>query len=183
MITPAFVHCMARYNSWQNDNLYACADGMSDAERKRDAGAFFGSIHGTLAHVLWGDMTWLKRFYPTSSAAPARPGIGGFIDVWPDWSDLRERRAVFDASIVSWADGLDADYLTGDLTWTSSDGSRTSTQPKWLLVTHFFNHQTHHRGQVHCLLTQAGRKPEDTDLMLLRTPDIPRMTEHSARKI
>ena len=168
MITSAYVQRMSRYNRWQNENLYGCADRLPDAERKRDAAAFFGSIHGTLAHLLWGDMTWLHRFEPSGPVAPARPGNAGFADLWPDWADLRQRRAAFDADIIAWADRLEPHWLTEDLTWTSSDGKRTSTASKGMLVAHFFNHQTHHRGQVHCLLTQAGLKPADTDLMLLR---------------
>ena len=168
MITPGYVQRMALYNRWQNENLYGCALKLSDIDRKRDVGAFFGSVHGTLAHLLWGDMTWMRRFEPNEPAAPPRPDNAGFANLWPDWENLRQRRAAFDAGIAEWADRLQPDWLSGDLTWTSSDGTRTSTASKAMLVTHFFNHQTHHRGQVHCLLTQAGVRPGDTDLMLLR---------------
>ena len=168
MIAPAYVQRMARYNRWQNENLYGGASKLPDAERQRDAGAFFGSIHDTLAHLMWGDMTWMHRFDPASPAAPARPANPNFAPLWPEWADLRRHRAAFDDSIIAWADKLRPEWLAGDLTWTSSDGTRTSTQPKWLLLTHFFNHQTHHRGQVHCLLTQAGIKPADTDLPALK---------------
>ena len=169
MISPAYVQRMARYNRWQNQNLYGCSDTLPDAARKRDGGAFFGSIQGTLAHLLWGDMIWMKRFHPAGPAAPTRPdNASSFVHLWPDWDDLRQRRSAFDTHIIDWADGVPAEWLAGDLTWTSSDGSRTSTAPLGMLVAHFFNHQTHHRGQVHCLLTQAGAKPGDTDLMLLR---------------
>ncbi len=168
MIAPAHVQLMARYNRWQNENLYTGADRLSDVERNRDAGAFFGSLHATSAHLLWGDMTWLRRFDPASLAAPALPAKGEFARLWPEWADLRQRRVAFDARIVAWSETVSEAWLAIDLTWTSSDGSRTTTKPTWVLVTHFFNHQTHHRGQVHCLLTQAGVRPGDTDLMLMR---------------
>ena len=168
MITPAYVQRMARYNRWQNENLFGSAGRLPDSERKRDRGAFFGSIQGTLAHLLWADLTWMLRFHPTSPAAPQRPGNTGFADLWPEWADLRDRRAAFDDEIIKWADQLLPDWLAADLTWTSSDGSRTSTAPKGMLVAHFFNHQTHHRGQVHCMLTQAGIKPSGTDLMVMK---------------
>jgi uncharacterized damage-inducible protein DinB len=167
MVTPAYVQRMARYNRWQNENLYGAAGRLPDSERTRERGAFFGSIHGTLAHLLWGDLTWMRRFHPNGPAAPPRPSNTGFTNLWPDWVDLCTRRAGCDGDIANWADQLTADWLATDLTWTSSDGSRTSTAPKAMLVAHFFNHQTHHRGQVHCMLTQAGIKPSDTDLMLM----------------
>lgn len=168
MIDAAYVQRMARYNRWQNENLYGAATTLSDGQRKLDAGAFFGSIHGTLAHLLWADMTWMHRFHPSLPPAPARPDNASFVTLCPDWNALVRSRAAFDASIIAWADALDPAWLEGDLTWTSSDGSRTRSLAKWILVTHFFNHQTHHRGQVHCLLTAAGAKPGDTDLMILK---------------
>ena len=73
-------------------------------------------------------------------------------------------RAAFDTIMVDWANRLDAAALEGELTWYSGAIKAELHKPKWLLVTHMFNHQTHHRGQVHCMLTQAGGKPGDTDL-------------------
>jgi uncharacterized damage-inducible protein DinB len=161
MITPAHVQTMARYNKWQNENLYGSADRLSDEERKRERGAFFGSIHKTLNHLLWGDLIWLHRF-----AGTKRPegGIPQSVDMFPDWQDLKRERAAFDGVILSWADGIDADWLEGDLSYYSGAAKKDLTKPRWLLVTHLFNHQTHHRGQVHCMLTQSGQKPDATDL-------------------
>jgi len=167
MISPAYVQLMARYNKWQNDNLYSAADKLPDGERKRDAAAFFGSIHATLCHLLWGDLTWMHRFEPRLPAAPPLADRTAFAGLWPEWTGLRRCRASFDADIIGWADRLPAAWLDGDLTWTSSDGTRTSTASRAMLVAQFFNHQTHHRGQVHCMLTQAGVKPGDTDLPLM----------------
>jgi uncharacterized damage-inducible protein DinB len=161
MIDPGYVQRMARYNSWQNGNLYGVADTLSDAERKRARGAFFGSIHATLNHLLWGDRIWMSRL-----AGTPRPegGIAQSVAIYGDWNDLKRERAAFDAVMLDWADRLDAAALEGDLVYYSGAIKAEVRKPRWLLVMHMFNHQTHHRGQVHCMLTQAGGKPGDTDL-------------------
>jgi uncharacterized damage-inducible protein DinB len=84
--------------------------------------------------------------------------------LYPEWQQLKDGRIAFDAEIVRWAEGLGADWLAGDLTYFSQSAGREVTGRRWHFVSHFFNHQTHHRGQVHCMLTQAGVKPDDTDL-------------------
>jgi uncharacterized damage-inducible protein DinB len=164
MIDKAYVQRMARYNRWQNQNLYGVADRLSDDERRRERGAFFGSIHKTLSHLLWGDRIWMSRLTDVPS-----PGVGipQSVSLYPDWDVLRRERATFDDRIIDWADRLDEASLEGDLTWHSAVTKREMSKPKWLLVTHMFNHQTHHRGQVHCMLTQAGGKPHDTDLAFM----------------
>lgn len=161
MIEKTYLQTMARYNRWQNENLYAAADGLRDEERKREHGAFFGSIHGTLNHLLWGDRVWMARF--TGAPKPAA-GIEGSVSLYGDWQDLKRERETFDRAIVEWADRLDPQWLEGDLVYFSGAAGRELAVPKWVLVTHLFNHQTHHRGQVHCMLTQSGAKPGDTDL-------------------
>jgi uncharacterized damage-inducible protein DinB len=161
MIDPAYVRRMARYNRWQNQNLYGVADQLSDEERRRERGAFFGSIHATLSHLLWGDRIWMSRF----SDVPKPTGsIPESVSMYPEWDGLKRERGEFDETIVAWADKLDAAWLRGDLSYYSGAMKRDVTRAKWQLVTHFFNHQTHHRGQVHCMLTQAGAKPGITDL-------------------
>ena len=162
MITPAFVRAMADYNRWQNRNLYGAADGLSDAVRKEQRGAFFGSIHGTLNHLVWGDQIWMSRF--ASTPRPKAAGIPDSTAMFERWDDLKRERAAFDEVIIGWAETLDAAWLEGDLTWFSGAVKRDLTKPKGLLVAHMFNHQTHHRGQVHCMLTQCGAKPSRTDL-------------------
>ena len=164
MIDPAYVKRMARYNRWQNQNLFGVADRLSDEERRRERGAFFGSVHKTLSHLMWADQIWMSRL--TDMPAP-KGGIPESVSLYPDWELLREARAGLDERIIDWADRLDEASLAGDLTWYSAAAKRELGRPKWLLVTHMFNHQTHHRGQVHCLLTQAGGKPDDTDLTFL----------------
>lgn len=164
MISTDHARLMARYNEWQNRSLYAAADTLSDEARRLDRGAFFGSIFDTLNHLLWGDQIWMHRFAGTEKPeAGARRSLTR-ID---HWETLKAARESFDRTIIGWTDNLDPDWLKGDLTWHSGAAGRELTRPTWQLVTHLFNHQTHHRGQVHAMLTAAGVRPEDTDLMLL----------------
>ena len=148
----------------RTQNLYGVADALPDEERRRERGAFFGSVHKTLSHLLWGDRIWMSRF---TDVPKPEGGIPGSVSLYHDWDGLKRERAAFDETMIAWADGLDPSWLAGDLTYYSGGAKRDITRPKWLLVTHMFNHQTHHRGQVHCMLTQAGGKPHDTDLPLM----------------
>ena len=161
MIDRAYVQRMARYNRWQNENLYGIADRLSVGERQRERGAFFGSIQKTLSHLLWGDQIWMSRF--TDMPKP-KGGIPESIALYPDWERLKSERATFDRKILDWAATVQPAWLAADQTYFSVAIEREVTKPRWVLVTHMFNHQTHHRGQVHCMLTQAGGRPSDTDL-------------------
>ncbi|MCA1299955.1 DinB family protein [Stappia indica] len=153
------IRAMALYNRWMNDRLYAlCAD-LDDDARKADRGAFFGSIHATLDHILLGDRVWMGRF--TGRSYQVVP-IG--TELYADFDALRVARAEMDTDILAFAEGLTSDWLAGDLTWTSGLDGISRTRPCWLLVTHLFNHQTHHRGQVTTLLSQLGIDPGPTDL-------------------
>ena len=168
MIDLAWVRTMARYNRWQNESLYAAAATLSDAERKRDRGAFFKSIHGTFNHLLWGDHNWMSRF----TTLPKPPISNAQSTVWfDDFEVLRAERMRFDGLISDWAANIDAAWLTGDFSWTSGAAAKRLSGPSWMIVTHFFNHQTHHRGQVHAMLTAVGAKPDDTDIIFLLDPD------------
>lgn len=161
MITPPWCRAMAAYNAEMNRRTYAAADTLGDPVRRADGGAFFGSIHGTLCHLLWGDRIWMSRFDGWT-----RPDVGipGSTTLIGDWAALRAARVTDDAAIEAWAARLTADGLAGDLTWFSGATQREMTRPRWLLITHLFNHQTHHRGQVHALLTRAGATTAPTDL-------------------
>jgi len=165
MIGPEHVQTMAAYNCWQNNSLYHAADGLSEADRQADRGAFFGSIEATLNHLLWADRVWMSRF--AGLPRPVALNIPASVNECANWETLKQQRAAFDDEIVLWAAGLSSDDLAADLSWHSGAAGRDITKPLWLLVTHFFNHQTHHRGQVHCMLTALGATPEDTDLFLM----------------
>ena len=168
MITPAYIRTMAAYNAEMNRRLYGAAARLSDAERQQPRGAFWGSIHGTLTHILWGDQQWMSRFDSWPKPTTPIKQSAGMIE---DFGVLGAEREKADASIQRWAAEADDNWLAGDLTWFSGAANREVTAPLQLLVTHFFNHQTHHRGQVHAMLTAAGQETGDTDLFLV-VPDI-----------
>lgn len=164
MTTPAHAQMMARYNRWQNQSLYREAGKLTDAERRLDRGAFFGSIHGTLSHLVFGDSAWMFRFTQDPALKPPATSVAASATAFADWSALKAKRADLDAAISAWADALKSEDFSGDLTWFSGTMNSDVTRPRWQLIAHMFNHQTHHRGQVHCMLTQAGMKPDDTDI-------------------
>jgi uncharacterized damage-inducible protein DinB len=164
MITPAYIRTMAAYNVEMNRRLYGAAGRLSDAERRALRGAFWGSIHGTLTHILWGDRQWMSRF--DGWPRPVTP-IKESARMIEDFVELATARSEADAGIARWADGVDEAWLDADMVWFSGAANREVRAPKRLLVTHFFNHQTHHRGQAHALLTAAGQATGDTDLFLI----------------
>ena len=161
MITPSYVQLMARYNAWQNASLYKAADELTPAERQKDRGAFFRSIEETLNHILWADQIWMSRLAETG--APAAKIIPDSVSQH-DWETLKSERIAFDKVIATWADTVPQDQLDGELTWYSGALGAEITRPRALLITHMFNHGTHHRGQVHAMLTASGAKPDDTDI-------------------
>lgn len=165
MIDVEFVRTMARYGAWQNESLAEAADGLTDEARRLDRGGFFGSISGTLNHLLWGDRIWMSRFAGTDG--PSSASIAASVGETEDWSAYRVARTEMDTAIEAWAGALDPAWLIGDLEWFSGAAQRDVRKPKAVLVMHFFNHATHHRGQVHAMLTAAGATPDDTDLFLL----------------
>jgi uncharacterized damage-inducible protein DinB len=159
MIDAEYCQTMAAYNRWMNRSVYEAAARLPDAERKADRGAFFGSIHSTLNHLVWGDRIWLGRFngrsYPVGKVGE---------DLFADFGELREARLALDDDITEWAAGLDGDAVAGTLTWYSVIAQREMARPRALCIMQMFNHQTHHRGQVTTLLKQAGIDPGVTDL-------------------
>ena len=167
MIGPDHARTMARYNTWQNRSLYAAAEALGEEERRRDRGAFFGSVHATLSHLIWADHTWMARFDRWDKPEADMADSTRWVD---DWAELKSKRRITDARIVRWAEHLTERDLEGDLTWFSGAAKKQVGKPRWLLITHFFNHQTHHRGQVHAMLTAAGARPEATDLFMM--PDL-----------
>ena len=158
MISPSHDRVMASYNRWMNERLFALCAEIPDADRKRDVGAFFRSIHGTLNHILLGDRVWLGRFL-------GRPFSVKSMDqeLYSEFAELRVEREKSDREIVTWADSLTPEQLGDPL-------PNVSDYPRWVAVVHFFNHQTHHRGQLTTLLSQLGLDPGVTDL--IRLPDL-----------
>lgn len=161
MITPEYVRTMAAYNAEMNRRIYDAAARLSDEERRKDRGAFWKSIHGTLNHILWGDTIWMIRF---DNWEKLPGGIKESDGHHQDFLALREARTLADRRLCAWAERVDAEWLKGELTWFSAVMNKEMRKSHGLLVTHIFNHQTHHRGQVHAMLTAAGEKTGDTDL-------------------
>jgi uncharacterized damage-inducible protein DinB len=159
------VQTMAAYNRWMNDKLYAACAEIGDAERKADRKAFFKSIHGTLNHILLADRVWFGRFI-------GKPVTFKSLDqeLYVDFAALRAERGATDQDIEGWAQGLTDEQLAGKLRFTSMLRPEPMEFDLWVLVAHFFNHQTHHRGQVTALLSQLGCDYGVTDL--LRMPEV-----------
>jgi uncharacterized damage-inducible protein DinB len=159
MIGPEYCQMMARYNRWMNERLYTSCAKLTETERTRDRGAFFGSIHGTLNHLLWGDRMWMGRFVGPPCTHPA---FGA--DMFADFAELRRERHTTDQSMLDWSANLSPVWLASALTYTSVVDGRRRTLPAEIAVVHMFNHGTHHRGQLTTLMKQAGADPGVTDL-------------------
>jgi len=159
MITASHSLLMAQYNEWINSRMYALCASLPDTELRKDRGAFFKSIYATLNHIAYGDLAFLSRFTGNPSAVP-EPGA----DLFVTFSLLRTERAALDQRILVWSESLTPAWLAESLTYTSQIDGKTRTVPKWALVTHMFNHQTHHRGQVTTLLSQMGLDIGITDI-------------------
>ena len=160
MITPEYCQTMSRYNAWQNQWLFAAVNGLSDEARMADRGLFWGSIQGTLCHLFWGDLVWISRF---DGGPGPEHGLKESMAAYT-WPMLMTERPQLDARIAAWAWSIAQDDLAGDFTWFSGAAGAEKTLPLVLCVTQLFNHQTHHRGQVHAALTALGVKTADTDL-------------------
>ena len=164
MFGGTYALLMAEYNAWMNGKTYEGCARLSDEERKRDRGAFFKSIHRTLNHLVWGDRAWLARF---NGKTYGPPGPFAGTDLYDDFEALRAARGEMDQEILTWARGVTQAQLDEPMTWTSKVYGFTQTHPRWVQVVQMFNHQTHHRGQVHAMLTAAGVDIGATDVPLL----------------
>ncbi|MBO9999547.1 MAG: damage-inducible protein DinB [Cyanobacteria bacterium SID2] len=155
----SFYTTMAHYNIWMNQKLYDACEQISDEERKLDRGAFFKSVHSTLNHLLFGDLAWMGRFIDRKLTDKK---IGE--DLYESFDELRSAREKTDREILDWTKNLSSEWLESSIVYASQAYGRTRILPAWLLVTHMFNHQTHHRGQLTTLLTQMGYDVGSTDL-------------------
>lgn len=169
---------LAKYNCWMNQRLYAACEALGDEERKRERGAFFGSLHHTLNHLVVGDQMWLRRFaqcgldhgveLASLNGAVLDLPAGSQLDtvLFDDWPALHAKREQLDAAIEAWVVDIPEGYPDFTMTYSNSKGVQRA-HPAWQAMTHFFNHQTHHRGQATTLLTQAGGDVGVTDLIAL----------------
>ncbi|MDQ0421763.1 putative damage-inducible protein DinB [Peteryoungia aggregata LMG 23059] len=151
---------LAAYNAWANRLLYAAAAELSDEELHKDTGAFFGSTFATLSHIMTADRVWLNRFTgegPKPKTLDERP--------YERFEELRAARGEEDQRIIRYTQDLTPERLESDLTYTPVTTPELITQKLWPALTHFFNHQTHHRGQVHAGLTAMGKPSLALDLI------------------
>ena len=172
MMSPEWLSALARYNRWMNDKLYGLAATLGDEARKRDAGAFFKSIHGTFNHLLLADRVWLGRFKGVSvSPELMAPGIRALDqELYSDFDELRRERSLTDDELSSWVSELTHERLAAPLVFMRR-GQRQES-PLWWTVAHVFNHQTHHRGQITTLLSQQGCDPGVTDLYAMLREEV-----------
>jgi len=170
-MTPQTAALMARYNRWMNQRLYDAARTLPHEEIMRDRGAFFGSIFHTLNHIAAGDTIWLHRFAQHPDASALRAALARFPaptslrqEMAPTLDNLKAYRAALDEVIDQWAHALAPEQLAAPLTYRNMAG-QAHCKLLGALVQHFFNHQTHHRGQASTLLMQAGVDVGVTDLL------------------
>jgi uncharacterized damage-inducible protein DinB len=156
---------MASYNAWQNRGVMDVMKALPEKELMKNRKAFFGSIFKTANHLLWGDQLWISRF--DGGHAPSVKGISNSVDLHDSLDLFLGDRLRCDDRIKRWSTKLKQMDLVGPVTWTSSTNGKTMTKPKAECITHFFNHQTHHRGQLHAMFTAAGHNPQATDLVLM----------------
>ena len=178
MTTNAYFSHLASYNQWMNRKLYDAASGLTEDELKRDRGAFFGSVFGTLNHIAIGDIVWFKRI---AKAGPDFASLA-FVDQLPPpgfpstplrgtLKELAQLRAALDEAIIAFCAEVAPSRLGEPLEWTSMKGI-TSRKLLGDVLLHVFNHQTHHRGQATTLFSQMGIDVGATDLLLV-LPDAP----------
>jgi uncharacterized damage-inducible protein DinB len=151
---------MAEYNAWCNRRLYDAVLPLSDAEYRADRGAFFKSIHGTLNHLLATDRIWMKRFTGEGDVPTRLDAI-----LFETLAELRAAREAEDARIVAYANGLTEEAMGRRFRYTMISDPTEVEEPLLPALFHVFNHQTHHRGQVHCMLTGLGHEAPSLDLI------------------
>jgi uncharacterized damage-inducible protein DinB len=154
---------LAGYNAWANERIYDAVAQVPDADYRADRGAFFKSLHGTLNHLLVADRIWLKRFTSAGDAPNRLDAI-----LCERFDELRDARRKEDERIIAYIDSLSEDAVAQRFSYQTITNPATIEQPLAPALLHFFNHQTHHRGQVHCLLTGLGREAPSLDLLLFQ---------------
>jgi uncharacterized damage-inducible protein DinB len=161
MTPTAHYQMFGHYNAWANKRLYDAAARLSDAQYRADRGAFFGSVHGTLNHLLVTDRIWMQRFTGTGEAPDRLDAI-----LFETLDGLRPAREAEDRRIVDFVDGLDDARLAGTIEYRRVSTPEIVAQPLAAALAHWFNHQTHHRGQLHVLLTGLVGQAPELDLLI-----------------
>jgi len=178
-MNPASAHLqqfrlMGRYNTWGNGRLYEISAALPEEERRRDLGAFFYSVHGTLNHLLLTDRHWMSRFatctplrFSAFEGAKLIPILGAHArELYSNFGELRAQRAETDAVLEAWLDELEPRMLSVPMRYANSQGIERE-HPLWFAMAHLFNHQTHHRSQATTLIQQLGHDYGVTDFLAM----------------
>jgi uncharacterized damage-inducible protein DinB len=150
---------LGTYNRLANERIFAPCAALPDEEYRRERFGSFGSIHRTLNHILLADRIWMGRF--TSAEVSSTPALGAIL--YDDFCSLKAARAEEDSRIEAFLGGLTEEFLAGEIRYINSAGKNCS-DPAALVLQHMFNHATHHRGQVHVMMSDAGLKPVSLDM-------------------
>jgi uncharacterized damage-inducible protein DinB len=155
---------LAQYNRIANERLYQACAQISDDEYRRQRAGSFGSIHGLLNHGLLADRIWMSRF---SGAGKTTPPLNTIL--YDEFSALRTAREQDDLAMEDFFRRAPETFLTDKLSYTNSKGVHYE-EDAVPAVLHMFNHQTHHRGQVHVMLSQCGVQPPSLDMHRILNP-------------
>ena len=165
MTQTAHYRMFGHYNAWANRRLFEAVAQLSTEQYRADRGAFFKSVHGTLNHLLVTDRIWLQRFTGAGDAPNRLDAI-----LFESFGELRDARETEDQAIVDFVEGLDEARIAGTIRYRRVSSPELFEQQLGPALAHWFNHQTHHRGQVHGLLTGlVGQAPELDLLFFQRT--------------
>ena len=165
---------MANYNAFANHRLFEAAAALSEVDYRANQGAFFKSVEDTLNHLLVADRIWMKRF----TGARAAPTAGRHIV--PGFRRAAAAREAEDSRIRVYVDALTGDEILRKITYRSITSAKLIEQPMWQALAHFFNHQTHHRGQVHAMLTRITGAAAELDLIIYQR--LAKAGAHEARR-
>ena len=164
MDLTAHFQLLARYNCIANERLYSACANLIDAEYRKQRSGSFGSIHGLLNHILLGDRRWLGLFENGQRVTPPLNQI-----LHDDFASLRSARALEDARIESFFSDLDVAFWSRSFPYTNNRG-KDYVETAHVACSHLFNHQTHHRGQVHVMLSHTQVAPPALDLHRIINP-------------
>ena len=151
----------AGYNAWANRRLYDACAALKAEDLHAGLGAFFGSLHGTLNHLLVTDLIWLARF-----RGDALPGLALDTVLHDGFPALRAAREAADDTLITYVSSLDAAALAAEISYRPVSRPEAVRQPRWSALAHLFNHQTHHRGQCHAMLTRVAIEAPSLDLIV-----------------
>jgi uncharacterized damage-inducible protein DinB len=157
-----YFELMAQYNQWMDSKIYEVYLGIPDELRKKHMGVFFKSIHSTLNHIYYDDLAWLERLRE-NTFTPRQIDV----DLYEDFNELKEAQEKMDSDIIYWVNSLTSEKLNQTFDYVSNVNNFSRKLPIWVLATHMFNHQTHHRGQVTTLMKQLGFEPGIKDILWL----------------